>query len=112
MDIFYKPPTERPDECEALELNYMNCLLQKALKDKVAENLCRIEHILWFHLECPSYVGKFDNDQMLKQKFKHFYEDILIDYSLKNRKVRPVQEAKERYGHIKYPEDILDTKGL
>ena len=35
MDFFYKPPIQRPDECAALEENYMNCLLQKSLKDRV-----------------------------------------------------------------------------
>jgi hypothetical protein len=35
MDYFYAPPLQRDDECAALEDNYMNCLMQKALKDKV-----------------------------------------------------------------------------
>jgi len=35
MDLFYKAPMQRPDECAALETNYMNCLLQKSMKDRV-----------------------------------------------------------------------------
>ena len=53
MDFFYRPPIERADECEALETNYMNCLLQKSMKDRVFNNKCVMDSILWFHLECP-----------------------------------------------------------
>ena len=35
MDLFYKPPLQSKSECMALEKNYMNCLMQKAIKDKV-----------------------------------------------------------------------------
>ena len=61
MNIFYKPPLQRGDECEALEDNYMNCLVQKALKDRVLTNKCVLDSILWFHLECPKAAAKFDD---------------------------------------------------
>ena len=61
MDLFYKPPIQRPDECRALEENYMNCLMQKAMKDKVLVNQCVLDSVLWFPLECPRAFGKFDD---------------------------------------------------
>ena len=61
MDLFYKPPQQRPDECAALEENYMNCLLQKAMRDRVFNNRCVMDSILWFHLECPKAAAKFDD---------------------------------------------------
>ena len=56
MDLFYRPPLQRNDECEKLEENYMNCLYQKALNDKVYTNTCVLDSVLWFHLECPKWV--------------------------------------------------------
>ena len=53
MDFFYKAPAQRPDECKVLEMNYMNCLLQKAMKDRVMNNRCVMDSILWYHMECP-----------------------------------------------------------
>lgn len=40
MDYFYKPPTQRTDECQALEDNYISCLMQKALDDNVTNHRC------------------------------------------------------------------------
>ena len=76
MDIFYKPPQERADECAALEENYLNCLLQKALKDRVLVNRCVLDSVLWYHLECPKSVVKFDNPFEFKRKFRDFFAEI------------------------------------
>ena len=73
MDLFYKPPLQRPDECKTLEINYMNCLMQKALKDKVTTNRCVMDSILWFHLECPKAASKFDDPIEFKRKFRNFF---------------------------------------
>ena len=73
MDIFYKPPMQRADECKALEENYMNCLMQKALKDKVLVNRCVLDSVLWFPLECPRAFGKFDDPVEFKKKFRDFF---------------------------------------
>ena len=75
MDFFYKPPQERPDECGALEENYMNCLMQKALKDRVTSNRCRMDSILWFHLECPKSRDKFDNPVDFKLKWRDWFAE-------------------------------------
>ena len=73
MDFFYKPPSQRPDECKALEENYMNCMLQKAMKDRVTNNKCVMDSILWFHLECPKAVQKFDDPDTFKLKFRDLF---------------------------------------
>ena len=73
MDFFYKPPMQRPDECAALEENYVNCLMQKALKDRVLNNRCVMDSILWFHLECPKHAAAFDDPGHFKLKFKQFF---------------------------------------
>ena len=73
MDIFYKPPLQRKVECRALEDNYMNCLFQKALKDKVLVNRCVLDSVLWFHLECPQASCKFDDPIEFKKKFRDFF---------------------------------------
>ena len=76
MDFFYKSPMQRPDECKALEENYMNCLLQKALKDRVFNNKCVLDSVLWFHLECPKSVQAFDDPNTFKLKFRDFFSDV------------------------------------
>jgi len=73
MNIFYVPPLERPDECKALEENYMNCLMQKAMKDKVFTNRCVMDSLLWFHLECPKASSKFDDPVEFKRKWRNFF---------------------------------------
>ena len=79
MDLFYKPPLMRKDECSYLERNYMNCLLQKALKDKVYTNRCTLDSVLWFHVECPKHIEQFDDPLQFKLKFKKFFEQIKGD---------------------------------
>ena len=73
MDFFYKPPVQRPDECGALEENYINCLMQKSLKDRVFNNKCVMDSILCFHLECPRHAMAFDDPDTFKLKFRDFF---------------------------------------
>ena len=73
MDFFYKPPIQRRDECEVLEDNYMNCMLQKAMKDRVFNNKCVMDSILWFHLECPKARDAFDDPVEFRLKWRHFF---------------------------------------
>ena len=75
MDLFYKPPLQRPDECKSLEDNYLNCLLQKSLKDRVLTNRCVLDSVLWFHLECPKAAAKFDDPIEFKRKFRDFFAE-------------------------------------
>ena len=73
MDYFYQAPNERKPECEALEKNYMNCLVQKSMKDKVFNNKCVLDSVLWFHLECPTYVAAYDDPAQFRAKVRDFY---------------------------------------
>ena len=70
MDYFYAPPKQYVDECKALELNYMNCLMQKAVKDRVFINKCVLDSVLWFKLECPKDHAKFDDPVQFKMKWR------------------------------------------
>ena len=107
MDFFYKPPIQRPDECDVLERNYMNCMLQKALKDRVYNNRCNMESILWFHLECPQAKDKFDDPVEFKIKWRDFFAQVhagakdIIDPD--NEEVKRVRNQFD--SHL-YPEDI------
>lgn len=79
MDFFYKPPMQRPDECKALEDNYMNCMVQKSLKDRVMTNRCVMDSILWFHLECPKAAQAFDDPNTFKLKFRDYFAHLKLD---------------------------------
>ena len=75
MDIFYRPPAQRVDECADLEENYMNCMLQKAMGDKTFKNMCKVEAILWYHLECPRHVREFDDPIAFKKKWRDWFAE-------------------------------------
>ena len=51
----------------------MNCLLQKAMKDRVLVNHCSLDSVLWFHLECPRMANKWDDPMVFKKKFRDFF---------------------------------------
>mmetsp|Transcript_33608 Transcript_33608/g.51761 ORF Transcript_33608/g.51761 Transcript_33608/m.51761 type:complete len:168 (-) Transcript_33608:58-561(-) len=107
MDMFYRPPVQRQSECRSLEDNYMNCLFQKALKDKVTKNNCKLDGILWFHLECPKAADQFDDPIEYKRKFRDFFAQnkAMADDYLEEKK--NFQNVVDAYGHIKgYPEAI------
>jgi len=94
MDFFYKPPVERPDECQALEDNYMNCLVQKSLKDHVMNNRCVLDSILWFHLECPKSAENFDDPQLFKVKFRDYFANLKEDAQLLYEKPEHMERLK------------------
>ena len=108
MDIFYKPPLQRPDECRALEENYMNCLMQKALKDKVLTNKCVMDSLLWFHLECPKAAVKFDDPLEFKRKFRNFFALQKASAELLFQQTDEEKRIKSEFGHTAYPEDIKE----
>jgi len=97
MDFFYKPPVERPDECQVLEENYMNCMVQKALKDNVLNNRCVLDSILWFHLECPKSLENFDNPEFFKVKFRDYFADIKEDAELIYEKLPHMERLRKEY---------------
>ncbi len=105
--MFYRPPVQRQTECRSLEDNYMNCLFQKALKDKVTRNNCKLDGILWFHLECPKAADQFDDPVEFKSVFRDFVAQnkaMAEDYLNEKGNFQSIEDA---YGSIKgYPEAI------
>ena len=112
MDLFYKPALERFDECAALEDNYMNCLFQKALKDRVVSNMCNLDSILWFHLECPKASSKFDNPIEFKRKVGNFLAEQKTYQENINDRSEEYQRVASTYKGISYPEDLKERKEL
>ncbi len=110
MDLFYKPPQQRPDECAALEENYMNCLLQKAMRDRVFNNRCVMDSILWFHLECPKAAAKFDDPVEFKRKFRDFFAETRTAAENVTGQTEEVRRIREEYYHVAYPEDVRERK--
>ena len=105
MDFFYKPPMQRPDECAALEENYVNCLMQKALKDRVLNNRCVMDSILWFHLECPKHAQAFDDPGHIKLKFRDFFATAKHDAQLNFELPERLEKLREEYDGYMGPDD-------
>lgn len=112
MDLFYKPPLQRPDECHALEDNYMNCLFQKALKDRVLANMCNMDSILWFHLECPKASSRFDNPVEFKRRVGQFLAEQKTYAENQSDLGEEAKRMRSEYSGIFYPEDIKEKKEL
>ena len=106
MDYFYIPPLQRDDECQALEDNYMNCLMQKALKDKVFVNKCVLDSVLWFPIECPKWHAKFDDQTEFKLKFKKFIAETKSAASFYLHENERDTKLKREFSHALYPEDL------
>lgn len=112
MDLFYKPPMERPDECAALEENYMNCLFQKAFRDRVINNRCVMDSILWFHLECPKAASKFDDPNAFKRKVRDFISEAKTAMEASVISDEATDRVEQEYAYMAYPEDIKPHKEL
>lgn len=105
MDFFYKPPIQRPDECGALEDNYINCMMQKALKDRVQNNKCVMDSILWFHLECPRHAAAFDDPGHFKLKFRDFFAHQKLDAQILFEKPEHMEKLRREYDSNASPDD-------
>ena len=112
MDLFYKPPLQRPDECQALEENYLNCMFQKALRDRVLTNKCNMDSILWFHLECPKSVARFDNPLDFKRKIRDYIAEQRAYLDTMGAQTDEAKRVKAQYGFLGYPEDLKEAKHL
>ena len=110
MDYFYVPPLQRDDECQALEDNYMNCLMQKAMQDKVLVNKCVLDSVLFFPLECPKWHAKFDDPTEFKLKFKKFIAETKSAANYWLNETEKDKQLKREFGHALYPEDIRPYK--
>ena len=106
MDLFYRPPLQRHDECGSLEQNYMNCLFQKALKDRVFTNFCNLDSVLWFHLECPKFAAKFDEPEEFKAKFRDYFSEMRMKKREDPENSQFEQMRRHQFDHVRYPEDV------
>lgn len=110
MDFFYKPPMQRPDECQALEENYMNCMVQKSLKDRVMTNRCVMDSILWFHLECPKAAQAFDDPNAFKIKFRDYFAHLKLDAQILYERPEHLEKLREEYDINIAPDDVRYRK--
>ena len=99
MDTFYKPPTQKDSECRVLEENYMNCMFQKALNDKVIVNRCVLDSVLWFHLECPKRASAFDDPLEFKRKWRDFFSQNKSIADAFRTQSKTSQRMKKMYGY-------------
>jgi len=113
-DQFYQPPHQFKKECQFLERNYIFCLLQKGLKDRVGGNKCDLESVLWFHLECPDYVKKFDEPMDKSYLKRQIFNLLLLPYintrvlsERNNKQIKVNDKDLRRKGDtIEYPEEL------
>ena len=89
----------------------MNCMLQKALKDKVFTNKCVMDSILWFHVECPRSVAAFDDPAEFKRKWRGFFA-LQKSYQQHRTDSDESRAVEMEFDHISYPEDVQDRKEL
>lgn len=88
-------------------------MLQKALKDKTVYNVCNLQGVLYYHLECPDYLKKFDdpkNKNYLRRSIFSLlvmpYMNLkLIELQMKNSK-RKVEDFEKKNKFIEYPEEL------
>ncbi len=62
-------------ECRWLEKNFLKCIREKAVRDRVPKMDCEVENvepshqILWFMTECPTRFGRFEDAKKLREVF-------------------------------------------
>ena len=89
----------------------MNCMLQKALKDKVFTNKCVMDSILWFHVECPRSVAAFDDPAEFKRKWRGFFA-LQKSYQQHRTDTDEAKAVEMEFNHVQYPEDVRDRKEI
>ena len=88
----------------------MNCLLQKSLRDRVLTDRCNMDSILWFHLECPKDVAKFDDPVEFKRKFRNFFAETRTAAENATFMSDETKRIRDEYSHVAYPEDVRERK--
>ena len=97
------------DEALKVEREYhmLNCMLQKALNDKVVVNRCVLDSVLWFHLECPKWANKYDDPIEFKRKWRDFFSQIKSTHEAVTARTKTSELMQNMYGYQSaYPEDI------
>ena len=70
-----------------------------------------LDSVLWFHLECPKWVQKFDEPEHFKGKFREYFSELRQmkqedeDFQ---KHFHQAQEAKKL--HIRYPQSIRQVQ--
>ena len=78
------------------------------MKDKVLTNRCKLDSVLWFHLECPVAVAKFDDPVHFKRKWRNFLAETKATAEVIHMEGPEEKEMRKEYGHIPYPEDAKE----
>jgi hypothetical protein len=90
--------------------------LQKALKDKLVSTACSVEHILWYHLECPDYAKKWDEPQGQIWMKRQIFNLLSVPYmnmrfaemNLKKGKKLHISDYQKKTEFIEYPEEMKE----
>ena len=89
------------------------------MKDKTTYNQCNLQGVLFYHLECPDYLKKFDDPKNKNHLKKQIFNILvmpymnmkLIEYQMKSQK-KSVSDFDKRNKSISYPEDLNINKPL
>ena len=116
-DIFYIPPKQTRVECRYLERNYLSCIMQKAMKDRITNPVCDLQGVLYFHIECPAYVEKFDGPDARAYIKRQMFSMLMLPYMhskitstyMNFLQMNTVEDKFAKFKHIKYPEEIDTT---
>mmetsp|Transcript_27060 Transcript_27060/g.28106 ORF Transcript_27060/g.28106 Transcript_27060/m.28106 type:complete len:151 (-) Transcript_27060:97-549(-) len=111
-DTYFTPPRQLIKECKFLERNYLECLLQKGLKDRVHDPKCNLEYAWYFHVECPDYIKKYDHPvegkKYLRQQLFHMLSLPYYQYRKQENNVHSTDNVmptlKNRNQYLEYLE--------
>jgi hypothetical protein len=113
-DIFYIPPSQKAVECRYLERNYLSCIMQKAMKDRLTNPICDLQGVVYFHIECPSYIEKFDGPDAKSYIKRQVFSMLMLPYiqskitasHMDFLRINMVHNKFANFKHIKYPEEL------
>lgn len=85
------------------------------MKDRTSHNLCNLESVLWYHIECPEYLKKWDDPKHYKHLKRQMFNLLTLPYmkyrmdehqlSKEKKKISDIEKASQ---FIEYPEEIED----
>jgi hypothetical protein len=72
------------------------------------------EEVLWFHVECPDYIKKFDDPKYAKWLKRQMYHILTVPYmtmlltelNVKNKQ-KEIIDLTKKNKYIEYPEEIV-----
>ena len=60
-------------------------------------NKCKLDFILWFHLECPRHAAAFDDPTTFKLKFRDLFAHMKMDKDILNSKPEALEKLRLEY---------------